>query len=220
MISNSLKFTVFFCGLMSGLWADAGGAEAFIQKLTSEGITVWSKSKEAEQLKKLKEVMNNDFDINYIAAKVVPLELWRYAENNQKERYYSAFRKMIVHRYSAQFSQYKGQKFELKSSGVDRRPISPRPKGSLFSVSTNVLQQGKPPALVEWKVSEDSGLYKVFDVYIAGISMVDVQANDFNGFAQDQTRKKSAFSACSKAQDVKKCTYNKLFDELIARIEK
>ena len=32
--------------------------------------------------------------------------------------------------------------------------------------------------------------------------MVDVQTNDFNGFAQDQTRK-SAFSACSKAQDVK-----------------
>lgn len=220
MIRKTLRIMVVFYGLFFFLHADIGGAKVFIQKLTSEGITVWSKSKEDEQLKKLKEAMNKDFDINYIAEKVVPSELWRYADGDQKDRYNKAFRKMIIQRYSSQFSQYKGQKFELKNSGIDRRPISPRPKGNLYSVATDVLQKGKPPVLVEWKVAEDVGAYKIFDVYIAGISMVDVQANDFNGFAQDQGRKKNAFTGCSKAQDVKKCTYNKLLDDLIARIEK
>lgn len=89
---------------------------------------------------------------------------WRRATPEQKQDLTSEFRNMLVRTYTKVFSVYRDQIIEVKSLkmlGDDEA-----------TVLTTISKQGTPDIPVNYEMKKKPNGWKVFDIYIEGVSMV------------------------------------------------
>lgn len=186
--------SAFAAGLGSGLGAQAPagdllivadtqpdaigkGAEAFIGKLADDGIGFLGDASmdDAQRRGAFKKLLNNNFDMNTIARFSLG-RYWKTASDAQKKEYLSLFNKMIIEVYAQRFSDYEGQKLEVRGS---------RPEGSAdILVNSVIVQPSGPEVSVDWRVRKKGGAYKVVDVIVEGVSMAVTQRSDFASVIQ------------------------------------
>jgi phospholipid transport system substrate-binding protein len=94
----------------------------------------------------------------------------------QRTEYTASFKKMIVEVYSRRFSEYEGQKLEVRGS---------RPEGTAdVLVKSAIVPPSGPEVAVDWRVRSSNGQYKVVDVIVEGVSMAVTQRADFASVIQ------------------------------------
>lgn len=89
---------------------------------------------------------------------------WRRATPEQKQALTSEFRNMLVRTYTKVFSVYRDQVIEVKSlkmAGEDEA-----------TVQTTISKPGTPVIPVNYEMKKKPNGWKVFDIYIEGVSMV------------------------------------------------
>ena len=89
---------------------------------------------------------------------------WRRATPEQKQSLTNEFRNMLVRTYTKVFSVYRDQVIEvkaLKMLGDDEA-----------TVQTTISKQGTPDIPVNYEMKKKPNGWKVFDIYIEGVSMV------------------------------------------------
>lgn len=89
---------------------------------------------------------------------------WRRATPEQKQALTSEFRNMLVRTYTKVFSVYRDQVIEVKSlkmAGEDEA-----------TVQTTISKPGTPVIPVNYEMKRKPNGWKVFDIYIEGVSMV------------------------------------------------
>jgi phospholipid transport system substrate-binding protein len=152
------------------------GAKNFIASMGDRGINFLGNTSMTEEAKKaeFRDLLNDSFDMNTIARFSLGT-YWRSATPAQQKEYMKLFNDMIVKVYARRFSDYKGQKFEVRST---------RAEGKDFMVTSFIVPVDTPPVQVDWRVRNKNGAFKVVDIMVEGVSMAQTQRADFASVIQ------------------------------------
>lgn len=100
---------------------------------------------------------------------------WRDATPEQRERLMDAFYDMLIRTYSNALTQYSDQTVAIKPLRMSSGDTNAR-------VQTEVRQPGGQPVAVDYVLEETDDGWKVFDIVVAGVSLV---TNYRGTFAQE-----------------------------------
>ena len=97
---------------------------------------------------------------------------WRRATPEQKKALVKEFRAKLVRTYTKVFSVYRDQIIEVK-------PLKMTDDANEVTVMTTITKPGTPAIPVNYEMRKKSGVWKAFDIYIEGVSMVMNYRADF-----------------------------------------
>lgn len=104
------------------------------------------------------------FDFNRMTGLAVGRE-WRNASAQQKGILAAEFRTLLVRSYANALGQYKNQTIVVK-------PLKLQSSDTEALVRTEVRQPGSKPITIDYDMARASDGWKVFDVAVAGVSLV------------------------------------------------
>lgn len=102
---------------------------------------------------------------------------WRQASPEQQKVLVEEFKNLLVRTYTAAFTGYRNQTIEY-------RPLRMAPTDTDVIVKSLVKQPAGQPIAIDYSMSRSAGAWKVYDVKIEGISLVENYRNTFNNEIQ------------------------------------
>lgn len=103
---------------------------------------------------------------------------WRLATPEQQEALTLEFKTLLVRTYSTALSSYRDQVIEYK-------PLRLTPDATEVTVRSDVRQSGKERMTVDYDMEKTPAGWKVYDVKIAGVSLVTTYRDTFAGKVRD-----------------------------------
>jgi phospholipid transport system substrate-binding protein len=97
---------------------------------------------------------------------------WRKASPDQQKQLTDQFRTLLVHTYSSGLSAYRNQT-------IDYKPLRAKPNDTEVVVKSEVKQSGAQPIAIDYSMEKTDNGWKVFDVSIAGVSLVTTYRDTF-----------------------------------------
>ena len=146
-------------------------AELLSKKIFNELFIIISQnSSENSKKKSLLNLFDRYADVPIIARAVLGSP-WRKLNQNERSSFINAFRKYLAKKYTAQFSEFLGAEMLIEKS---------RDSGGKagIMVETRLLMPGSAPIKVGWQVSDASGVFKMIDVKIEGISLLTTERGE------------------------------------------
>ena len=103
---------------------------------------------------------------------------WRLATPEQQQALTTEFKTLLVHTYSTALSDYRDQVIAYK-------PLRAAPDATEVTVRSEVRQSGRERLSIDYDVEKTSAGWKVYDIKIAGISLVTTYRDSFAGRVRD-----------------------------------
>ena len=177
--------------LSSPAFSQEGTPDAVIKKVTEDVLTIVRQDKDIQS-------GNTAKAIELVEAKVLPIfdfqhmtglamgRDWSKATPEQKTRLADEFKTLLVRTYSNALTSYKNQSVRYKPTklqGADTDVL----------VKTEIVQPGSKPIQLDYSLEKGSDGWKVYDVVVAGVSLVtnyrdtfnqEVRANGIDGLIQ------------------------------------
>ena len=127
-------------------------------------------STEMKKRKALVKLFDKHADVPIIARAVLGSP-WRQLNKGDRSNFIQAFRQYLAKKYTAQFSEFIGAKMMIEKS---------RDSGGKagIMVETRLLMPGSSPIKVGWQVSDASGIFKMVDVKIEGVSLLTTERGE------------------------------------------
>lgn len=97
---------------------------------------------------------------------------WKSATPEQKAQFKKEFRMLLVRTYTTAFTEYADWKIRYL-------PLEMNPGDKKAMVRTEILQSGAQPVAVNYRMLEEQGKWKVYDVLIEGISLLQNYRSSF-----------------------------------------
>ena len=114
----------------------------------------------------VEQVVVPQVDVPY-SGRLILGKHWRDADDAQRQAFTDAYRKMLIRTYSIHASDYMDANVEV---------LSWAPLGTeegRITVRTRVTRDnGKPPATVDYRLTDSNGQWRVFDAVVNGVSLV------------------------------------------------
>ena len=98
---------------------------------------------------------------------------WRAANAEQQKRLTGEFRTLLVRTYTTAFTQYKNQTVEYK-------PVRMAAGDTDVVVQSQIKQNSGPPVAVDYNMEKTDSGWKVYNMKIEGISLIENYRNSFN----------------------------------------
>jgi phospholipid transport system substrate-binding protein len=114
------------------------------------------------------------FDFKHMTALALGRD-WRAATPTQQDQLTEAFKSLLVRTYSNALTQYRDQV-------IDFKPLRAQAEDTDVQVRTEVKQPGSKPVQIDYSLEKTAGGWKVYDVVVAGVSLV---TNYRGSFAQE-----------------------------------
>lgn len=161
-----------FSGAAMAAPAKGNDAAAFVQNLSDTAISVLTQKtiSQTERDKRFRVLLNDNFDVPQIGRFTLG-RYWRVATPEQQQAFMQLFENAIVSTYSARFAKYSGQ--TLETTNVRKEP------DSLLVQSRMISPDGSEPVLIDWRVKQADGGYKIIDVIVEGVSMSVTQRSEY-----------------------------------------
>jgi len=153
-----------------------GISDQLRQKLQNKAFT----SNFAQVTRFVDGVIQPHTDFNVIAPLVLGKH-WKTASPDERERFKNEFRTMLVRSYSRAFVEYNDWTLRFQ-------PIEASGDAKKVIVKSEVLQPGQNPVQVNYRMFFGSDGWKVYDIIIAGVSLV---TNYRSSFSEDIQKKGS-----------------------------
>lgn len=111
---------------------------------------------------------------------------WRQATPEQRQRLTQEFKTLLVRTYANALREYRDEKLEFK-------PLRMAPGDKTVRVSSMVIRPGSEPIAIDYVMELKGDGWKVFDVVVAGVSLVtsyrstfgqEIQAKGIDGLIQ------------------------------------
>lgn len=111
---------------------------------------------------------------------------WRQATPEQRKRLTEEFKTLLVRTYASALREYRNEKLEF-------RPLRMAPGDKTVRVSSYFIRPGGEPISVDYMMELRGDSWKVFDVVVAGVSLVtsyrstfgqEIQAKGIDGLIQ------------------------------------
>jgi phospholipid transport system substrate-binding protein len=117
------------------------------------------------------------FNFNAMTASAVGRN-WDKASPEQRSRLTDEFRTLVVRTYASSLAAYSGQKFDF-------RPLRAKPTDTDVTVNVRVLQSGAQPVQIDYDMEKRANGWKVWDVRVAGISLVVNYRTEFDNLVRE-----------------------------------
>jgi len=111
------------------------------------------------------------FDFSHM-TRIALARNWRLATPLQQTALTAAFRTLLVRTYSTALSGYRDQVIEFRS-------MHPAPGDTEVTVKSVVKQSGTAPIAMDYDMEKTAAGWKVFDIKVAGISLVTNYRDSF-----------------------------------------
>ena len=165
--------------------------DAMIKKITEEVLTIVRQDKDIQK-------GNTQKAIDLVEVKLLPIfdfqrmtalalgRDWNKASADQKQRLTEEFKTLLVRTYSNALTSYRDQTVRykpFKMQGTDTEAL----------VRTEIVQPGNKPIQLDYSVEKLGNDWKIYDVVVAGVSLVtnyrdtfnqEVRANGIDGLIQ------------------------------------
>ena len=93
------------------------------------------------------------------------------SECRGKIRVLGLFEDLIVNTYAIRFKSYANEKIKLTGTAS---------RGQTAIVKSVIERGSQQPVRVDWRVTYPDGQYKIFDIVIEGVSMIQTQRSEFS----------------------------------------
>lgn len=152
--------------------------DVLVQRVTEEVLDIVRKDKDIQNghTQKVMELVDKKVLPNFNFTRMTALALgkeWRKASPQQQQQLTAEFRTLLVRTYSNALTSYKNQKIIYK-------PFKMAPADVDVLVRTEVQQPGSKPVQLDYSLEKVDGSWKVYDVVVAGISLVTNYRDQFN----------------------------------------
>ena len=175
-----LLFSLLLVSIVScsSVFAQEDSPDAMIKKMTEDVLTIVRQDKDIQS-------GNTKKAIELVEAKVLPhfnfqrmtaLAMgrdWSKASSEQKKRLSEEFKTLLVRTYSNALTGYKDQTVRYKPTKA--------PSGETDVVAkTEIMQPGSKPIQLDYSLEKQAEGWKIFDVIVAGVSLVTNYRDTFN----------------------------------------
>lgn len=158
--------------------ADIMAPDALAMKVTDEVLAVVRADKDiqAGDTKKVLALVETKVLPHFDFTRMTRLAMgknWRAASDEQKEELIQAFRTLLVRTYTAAFTVYRNET-------VEYRPLRMREDDTDVVVKSLVHRSSGRPVAIDYSMVKTPRGWKVYNVKIEGISLVENYRNTFN----------------------------------------
>lgn len=151
--------------------------DALIQRITEEVLEIVRKDKDIQNGSTQKVVdlaekrVLPHFNFQHMTALALGKE-WRKASPQQQQQLTAEFKTLLVRTYSNALTGYRNQRIVYK-------PFKMNAGDTDVLVRTEVVQPGSKPVQVDYSLEKQDSGWKVYDVVVAGISLVTNYRDQF-----------------------------------------
>lgn len=172
----ALFASVFMFSAAANVAVDAAQAEAFVEKVTREGIEEIINANVSQTVKdqRFEKLFNNALDLNFIGQFVLG-RYWRTSTPEQKKGFINAYRELNIKTWSKRFDEFKGKKFVFKGT-------SPSNSANQIFVNSLVPMDQGEPAKVVWRVKQTGDKFKIVDIIIENVSLAITARNEYTAY--------------------------------------
>ena len=131
---------------------------------------------QAGDKQRIKEVVETKLLPNFDFERITALAMgrnWRQATPDQQKELVEQFRQLLVRTYSGALTQYRDQT-------MDYKPLRAEANATEVTVRTEVIRKGQAPVQIDYSMAKTPGGWKVYDVIVAGVSLVTNYRDEFN----------------------------------------
>jgi phospholipid transport system substrate-binding protein len=162
--------------------AEVTAPDALAKSVTEEVLAVLRADKDiqAGNTKKVVELVENKVLPHFNFTRMTRLAVganWRQASPEQQRRLTNEFRTLLVQTYAATLTAYRDQK-------VDFRPLRVQPGDTDVVVKSSIVQSAGKPVTVDYRMEKTDNGWKVYDVVVADLSLVQNYRGTFNSEVQ------------------------------------
>lgn len=158
---------------------DIAKADAFVQKVTNEGIEDIINADVPQKVKdeRFEKLFNSALDLDFIGQFVLG-RYWKTATPEQRKAFIKVYRELNVKTWSARFDEFKGKSFKFVGSTPSNS------KNQVFINSTVAMGEGEP-AKVVWRVKQNGSTFKIVDIIIENVSLAITARNEYSAFIKN-----------------------------------
>ncbi len=173
-------YTLFF-GLIlavSPLFAQEEAPDVKIKKVTEDVLTIVRQDKDIQSGNTQKAIelvearVLPHFNFQHMTALAMGRD-WNKASPEQKKRLSEEFKTLLVRTYSNALTSYRDQTLRYK-------PLKMQAGDTEVVVKTEVVQPGAKPIQLDYSLEKQGNDWKVYDVIVAGVSLVSNYRDTFN----------------------------------------
>lgn len=152
--------------------------EALMRKITDDVIEIVKVDKDIKSgdTRRAMELVETRVLPNFNFLRMTQLAVgknWRQASPEQQTQLADEFRRLLVKTYSKALTQYKNQSVTFK-------PITLQAGQTDVKVRSEVVQPGQKPILIDYYLEKSTGAWRVYDLEVAGVSLVTNYRESFN----------------------------------------
>jgi len=156
----------------------AGAPDALVRDVTNEVLTIVRQDKAIQggDTRKVLQLVDEKVLPHFNFRRMTMLAVgrdWRSASPEQQQALTDSFRTLLVRTYSNALTQYRDQT-------IDFKPLRMAPTDTSVQVRTEVRQPGAQPIGIDYMLEKGDGGWKVFDVIVAGVSLVTNYRGSFS----------------------------------------
>ncbi len=157
--------------------------DALAKKVTDDVLVVIRADKDiqAGNRKKLVELVEAKVLPHFDFTRMTRLAVgapWRQASAVQQQKLTDEFRTLLVNTYTSAFAQYRNQTIEY-------RPLKMQPTDTEVAVRSVIKQSnGGEPVDITYSMEKTDSGWKVYDVIVAGVSLVQNYRSSFSSEIQ------------------------------------
>jgi phospholipid transport system substrate-binding protein len=171
------KFLLVLATCVPMLAAAQETPDALVKRVTDEVLVIIKSDKELQSgnQRKVVELAEQKVLPHFDFERMTRLAVgrgWAQATDAQKAALVKEFRTMLVRTYSSSLTAYRNQTIEVK-------PMKAAATDTDVTVRTAVIQPGGQPIPIEYAMEKGASGWKVYDVTIAGASLVTTYRGSF-----------------------------------------
>ena len=172
----SVLFGLFVAA--SAALANEEAPDAMIRKVTDDVLNIVRQDKDIRSgnTKKAIELVEAKVLPNFNFQRMTALAMgrdWNKANADQKKRLTDEFKTLLVRTYSNALTGYKDQTIRYK-------PAKLQSGDTEVMVRTEIVQPGNKPIPLDYSLEKQPEGWKVYDVVVAGVSLVTNYRDTFN----------------------------------------
>jgi phospholipid transport system substrate-binding protein len=162
--------------LMQPVWVAAGGPGDQVRQTTDKLLVILKdprlkeEGNKDERREKLKKVIYQRFDFTEMAKRSLGAE-WRRRTPEEQKEFVKLFTELLERAYLDQLESYSGEKIQY---------LKEREGGNHAEVATKIVDNKGQEYSVHYRLHEVNGDWKVYDVVIEDISLVNNYRSQFN----------------------------------------
>ena len=159
--------------------------DGLIRRLGGDAVHILADSSMTEQQREAEfhRLLLTAFDLDTISRLVLG-RFWRQASDAQKTEFRSVFESYVAKTYAQRLGHYDGETFKVGSARTSD-------DGDVM-VQSEIDRPNGPPIRVDWRTHKEDAGYRIVDVVIDGVSMMQTQRDEFAAVIQNNGGKVDA----------------------------